>query len=222
MLPVILITSDRKYIDAFVTDQAKEHKLAQVMSFGDEEGLSIEIIREIAIESTKPSLSTKIFVLHNFDSLKQEGQNAFLKTLEEQSENSVFILTSKDEFAVLPTIASRCKIIRVASKQSDDDSLIVALDLFNQHPLAHYLGLSQTLSKEKQIKAITQIRTYVYLISHSALHQDNAQKYSAYSVLEKIMEIEHQLKNNIYPEFALDYILIALHKASLLPLPAQS
>lgn len=57
----------------------------------------------------------KIAILQDADYLNEEGANCLLKTLEEPPPDSLIILIGTGEQRQLPTIRSRCQIIRFAS-----------------------------------------------------------------------------------------------------------
>lgn len=57
-------------------------------------------------------------VVADFDKVSEEASNAFLKSLEEGGENLFFVLTAKGEEGILPTIKSRCLIVRVDMAKS--------------------------------------------------------------------------------------------------------
>ncbi len=60
----------------------------------------------------KPNEGHKtIIVITNIEKMRKEAANAFLKLLEEPSENLVFILTTDHIHSLLPTITSRCQTI---------------------------------------------------------------------------------------------------------------
>lgn len=52
-------------------------------------------------------------VINNIDNATNEALNAFLKNLEEPNSNLIYILTASNLSNVLPTIISRCEIVRV-------------------------------------------------------------------------------------------------------------
>jgi len=63
--------------------------------------------------SRKPFLGHgKVAIIDDADALKGEGANALLKTLEEPPDDSLLILIGTSATKQLPTIRSRCKIIR--------------------------------------------------------------------------------------------------------------
>ncbi len=70
---------------------------------------SRELTRIVSISQTKKI----VYFLKNFDQASADAQNAFLKTLEEVQENIIFVLSAKNEENILPTIASRCHIIKL-------------------------------------------------------------------------------------------------------------
>ncbi len=56
-----------------------------------------------------------IIILSNIETMRDVAANAFLKILEEPPENLMFIFTSDNFNAILPTIISRCQILRCNS-----------------------------------------------------------------------------------------------------------
>ncbi len=84
--------------------------------------LKIDAVRELQQTlSLAPYESRwKIALLLRFDEANASAQNALLKTLEEPAENVKLFLTASSESAVLPTIASRCEIIRLRTTSVAD------------------------------------------------------------------------------------------------------
>lgn len=56
----------------------------------------------------------RYIIMRDAHKLRDEAANAFLKTLEEPNPNTSFILTTSNLNALLPTIVSRCQIVRFA------------------------------------------------------------------------------------------------------------
>lgn len=79
--------------------------------------LKIENVRElnnlIRLTFDKPTL----IVCENIHETGEEALNAFLKNLEEPQENIYFAMTSSSVRKVLPTIVSRCQVIKVHSTE---------------------------------------------------------------------------------------------------------
>ncbi len=55
----------------------------------------------------------RVIVMENAERMTPQAQNCLLKTLEEAEEGTYFFLTSDHETAILPTIRSRCRCIRM-------------------------------------------------------------------------------------------------------------
>lgn len=77
--------------------------------------LGVEQAKEIRGHlSFKPFQSSgRGVVLEDASNLTPEAQNALLKTLEELPENALFIMGASSEHNFLPTVLSRCEIIRL-------------------------------------------------------------------------------------------------------------
>ncbi|MEX0647666.1 MAG: AAA family ATPase [Balneolaceae bacterium] len=61
-----------------------------------------------------------VIVITGIDTMRKESANAFLKLLEEPSENILFILTASKTDQLLPTIISRCQHIRLQGISKED------------------------------------------------------------------------------------------------------
>jgi len=78
------------------------------------QGIKIETIRELQEKiSLKPyEAKFKVFIIEKADSLLEDASNCLLKTLEEPPGESVLILLAEEIEKFLPTIVSRCQIVR--------------------------------------------------------------------------------------------------------------
>ena len=91
---------------------------------GASSSVGIDQIREaINRANLKPyEGKSKVFIINNAHSMNIASSNAFLKTLEEPPENTIFILISRSKELLLPTIVSRCYIIRFSSAGLEKDA----------------------------------------------------------------------------------------------------
>lgn len=55
----------------------------------------------------------RVILIENAERMTPQAQNCLLKTLEEAEESTFFLLTADVESAILPTIRSRCRVIRM-------------------------------------------------------------------------------------------------------------
>lgn len=76
--------------------------------------IRIEQVRELQGRlATKPARSTRrVIVIDAVDDLERAGANALLKSLEEPPAGTIFLLISHAPGRLLPTIRSRCRLLR--------------------------------------------------------------------------------------------------------------
>ncbi|MBE6008391.1 MAG: DNA polymerase III subunit delta' [Lachnospiraceae bacterium] len=77
--------------------------------------IGVDDIRDQVVKpsSIKPYMfKYKVFIIEDADKMTVQAQNAFLKTLEEPSTFSVFLLLAETLDAFLPTVLSRCVVLR--------------------------------------------------------------------------------------------------------------
>jgi len=133
------------------------HPDVMIIESGYGEAIKIEKIRELLNRSKfKPYLATKkIFIIKNIENMTAEAANAFLKTLEEPSVNSLLLLTTSVPEKNLDTIKSRCHAIyfQLASNNDLIGQLTENYHLGKEesHFIAHFaqgcLGTARKLSE---------------------------------------------------------------------------
>jgi DNA polymerase-3 subunit delta' len=64
--------------------------------------------------------SRRVAIIDDANRMNDEGANGMLKTLEEPPPNSLLILIAENLDAVLPTIRSRCQLLRFGALSTDD------------------------------------------------------------------------------------------------------
>ncbi len=114
-------------------DSGKESPLAdghEDLLLIDEDKIPIATIRQATNRMfSKPLVAKhKVILIHNAGLMRQEAQNALLKSLEEPPAYVVWILTANNVSKLLPTIQSRCQIKRLprADREQAIDSLLLA------------------------------------------------------------------------------------------------
>lgn len=112
--------------------------------------ISIEEIRRLTADSAiiANEGKYKVYLLFDVDKrLMREGQNAFLKTLEEPPENVVFILTCESDTSLLDTIRSRVTVLSLDNRekvskeaQENAESIVLAVLENREFPLLEALA----------------------------------------------------------------------------------
>lgn len=92
---------------------AHKHPDVKFYSPGGESGYLVSQIHEIIHDSTLAPVrgNKKVYILDRVDLLGASSANAFLKTLEEPTSGTCFILLGRCANSVLPTIRSRCLVV---------------------------------------------------------------------------------------------------------------
>jgi len=94
----------------------------------DKQELTIEVVRELCMELGQKPLrgSRKVSILDDADDFNEESANVFLKTLEEPPAGAVLILLATSTDRQLPTILSRCQVVRFHPLNAVDMRSILA------------------------------------------------------------------------------------------------
>ncbi len=81
---------------------------------------SIESVRNFIHEVSMAPYGSKykVFIIHDAERMLPTSANALLKTFEEPSKNSVIILISNHADILIPTILSRCTVVRFNQKEN--------------------------------------------------------------------------------------------------------
>lgn len=98
--------------------------------------------------------SRKVAIVDRADTMNEACANSFLKTLEEPPDRAVLILIASNLDALLPTIRSRCQLVRFSPLKSNEiEKLLVEQDLVQSDEDARFASsLSEgSLSTAKQL-----------------------------------------------------------------------
>jgi DNA polymerase-3 subunit delta' len=90
--------------------------------------ISVDQAREVVAKATLMPVESnrKVIVFDEAGSMTDQAANALLKTLEEPTPSTVFVLIAESEFDMPATVASRCRIIQFGRLREQDlvDALV--------------------------------------------------------------------------------------------------
>ena len=100
-----------------------------------------DIIRKLSLKSFESEY--KILIMWMPEELDKEG-NKLLKIIEEPPPNTLFILVTENEELVLPTIVSRCQLIKIPALESKEiEEALIQLNKTNPVIAGQVAGISE-------------------------------------------------------------------------------
>jgi len=166
-------------------------------------GYGIDQIRQLKRFFSQKSYSSdnKIVVIHQAQNLLVEAQNALLKTLEEPGPNNYILLTTSTPASLLPTILSRCHLIKI---NSDPKTKPIPLISISGNLLSN-LKKSEGLSAAKDdVLSLLEDQ----LIAYQQQLTTNPSLKTAQTI-KKLIKSINMIKAHVDPRSALDYFFLA-------------
>lgn len=110
-------------------DEAK--KKAEGKPFQTRRNITIDQIRQMQQRlTTRPTLgSCRAIVIDPADDLEKNAVNALLKSLEEPPVGTYFLLVAHQPGRLLPTIRSRCRVLRFAALTAEEIDAVIRRDI---------------------------------------------------------------------------------------------
>lgn len=136
--------------------------------------ISVDDIRDLCRSiALSPKMSDKkCAIVRDVDRMNTAAANAFLKTLEEPPLDTVIILTTAKSNNVLPTIVSRCLVVRIPSFKT-----LVYDDVVSDWLSEYTAWLDENVHKECYDGNHIVMRMYRLLASLEAIFVKNVEKY---------------------------------------------
>lgn len=204
---------DRFDITLIEKDTAKDAK----QSIGIEEVKQMQ--KKIVLMPIKSK--NKAVIIEDAHLLTKEAQNALLKVLEEPPANTIMILGSQSQEALLPTILSRCQIItleeeklKFTEKQKADlTEFITALP---EMKIGDRLKKAELIAKDKE-KALAWVEKIIIVVREQTISSVNPGETgeslleSNIIMLQTFQKLHTTLKTtNVNPRFAIESTLLQL------------
>lgn len=203
MTPLIIESHDPEEIDKYLSEK---YYLGNVVSELRPENDSIGLPAiKFFIDRTKftyPRTSESVFLIRDGHLITPAGQNALLKTLEESKPQEQFIITTINHYLLLPTICSRCQIIRLdeTGTSLDKKSLSDFITAI-RGPMSGYLVASDNISKKNPTQTLNNI------ISHLCSLNRQLPTSKRIKIISYALTCLNDLDHNINPKLAIDHFL---------------
>ena len=157
MQAILYRSTNSDNIISFIADQKKTFQTSSFTTFEilPSPSIGIEEVREIKKKLRFKSYQKiiNLIIIYDIHKATTEAQNALLKILEETPADTLFILTSSNIELILPTVISRCRIIKDTFHQketpTDDKTIALLREVLQSSPGAR-LQISIAASSESK------------------------------------------------------------------------
>ena len=158
MESLLIIAKDEQKAENQALLFCKEKRIETIdVTIFDNETIGIEQIRNLQKTLFLKPIRSKIkaCIIKHAHNLTIEAQNALLKILEEPPQDTIIILTAQNHTVFLPTILSRCKLIKLDKPNSGTISQEEILEHKNilvylqSASIGEKMKLAQDVSKNK-------------------------------------------------------------------------
>ncbi len=122
---------EKRFIDFLLKNEINESLLKISENISKKSVIPINFIREWK-EFDSFKKNKKVVIVGDFENANIEAQNSALKILEEPSMDTLVILTTSDISRILPTIISRCIVLKLHPLHPENLSEIFNIDSLNK------------------------------------------------------------------------------------------
>ena len=219
MLPVIVVSQFEEKQEAYIQNLIKEHSIALYNQFyirPEKKEISIEQIRELKKQLIHHRTEPYLFVLYSFDNASAEAQNAMLKTLEERSQQHMFLLLASQSDKLLPTIRSRSRIEVLDSKTAPvvDPKVTDLVESITTAKNPDFLA--NTMVSGIKAEQAPELIDAIILVLRTKLEHDSIK---ASSSIKEAMKLKSLLQNNnLNAQLCIDNLLLQIHKIYSTPI----
>lgn len=212
----ILIEGNTEKAQALVEQLTKEKNIDKldILIIREEKTIGIEQIRNLQKKLLLKPIkgAEKAAIIHNCETLTIESQNALLKILEEPPINTTIIMIATNTDLLLPTIISRCKIIRIQERKNiTEKELSEGLEILEnikKSGAGERLKIAQDNSKTKE-QSLEFIKKIISALREKLLKEENNPDFfENLKIAQKIYTIIYS--TNISPRFGLENFLLSL------------
>lgn len=181
------------------------------------EQVKIDDIRRIEDKFSQTSinrLGIKIYIINLIENLRPNEANALLKFLEEPLDDTYAILTTENEYSILPTILSRTEIVRFSSVNKNDlidECIKLGVNKKDAEILTFFQNDASMIKEEIENENYLEVKKFVENFINLLPNKDKLR----FFVLN---EINPNLKSKIQIRLFIDLLIIYLKEANKMKL----
>jgi len=213
----LVFSSDKETLNKIANDASRQFATADIFWLRAKEEAKSITVEQVEDFTGKAHLSAvsgkKLLIVEDVSIMTAAAQNKMLKTLEDTSDSTFFLLLATDEWRVLPTVKSRCVINHHtdhsnASVKIPDKIKIAAEKLLSASSLDDALPHISILTAKDFVPlsliALTQA------LPKPCLNMFTHQK--RYAILKVLAEINRNIAANCNATNAFDLLIMELFK----------
>lgn len=209
MIPLIIESNDPDLIESYLSDKYYLSNL--VSEVVPEDGAILLPAIKFLIDRAKFAPSEKsqaVFLIRCGHLVTPTGQNALLKTLEESKPEEQFIITTHNHYLLLPTITSRCQLIRLTTEIKPETNQDLLKDLITClcATSADIISLSDRLVSDNPEEKLDRIITSLRQANRHLPTQKRIK------IVNLALTARNDLSRNINPKLAIDHFLLSAAK----------
>ncbi len=181
--PMVRLVDQRAHPDLFIAERIYDEKKKKV-----ETDLPVDRIRQMTarLHHTASSGHGRVAIIDPADAMNANAANALLKILEEPPTNTLILLLANSPGALLATLRSRCRMIRLRPVATKTLAALLADDLGLDAPEANRLaeaargrpGYALDLATQGGAEAIRLAEDFLRLCERGAQIQPIARKFA--------------------------------------------
>lgn len=218
----IVVHSNQNVIKAYMEIQLSSHGLTwehvDVHLLEKPSGASIgidDIKAFLGLLKYKPMQSSHQFgIIFNSERMTTEAQNSLLKTLEEHSDNTIYLLGTSQAELLIPTIRSRCLIYHVPVKYSAE-SISQAGTKFLQLTSTDRFTFIKELLSDETFDAKIFMDNIIELLRNNLATSDSEARKTLLEAIKLLNQTEKYIRANVNKQLALEQLSLRFDRLQL-------
>lgn len=186
-----------------IYNNKKAQSNPDILIINEEKSIGIDKTRELKnfFQLKSWSGEVKTAVVINGEKMTVEAQNSILKILEEPGENNYIIITAPNPYLLLPTILSRCQLLKGKDLPSavEGDHFNKIINSGIKRRIEIFEELNELDAQEVCKRLLVQGQHHLFL---------GKEKKTIAKALAKIMEAQRMLQANLTADQVFDWLAV--------------